>query len=874
MRYLFLLFLIPFMACAQTRTVTVKSDGTLVSGSANLFSANSNLLNSSVSFGSQNGNFVKSTNGNVFGNLRITQTDAIDQSIVIDHRNGITSISNLDVGPWIIFNPNGIWDLENGGETKVAWYYGTIVMPERLIVGNLIVTNGFTNTFGGDVAKVAVYADNSKALVASPTTSTELSYLVGLQGNLNTILTKTTNGSLAYVVNQSNSIIAYIVSAVANLGTNSTNNSNGRIANLNGSGTNTTLNNQTNIGLVIFGAGNGSIDTNAQGLFNDTRVTNLFQLRTGVNGDVTMDINENEFLYYNISSPTTLSIGNHFEVLKFRTYYSTDGIRLLHDQLEPDGRVDMSLGSFTNQWANIYGQNIFGTNFVPQNSTASRAAVIGSDGILTNSPVTTTEQGYLSGVTSALQPQIDSKGSLSALNITSNNVNSVQTSLTTASNALYLLQSAGISNGNALYVDAVNGNDSTGIRGRVDKPFTTINMAKTNALAGDTVIVLPGRYTNQTLSKVGINYYFYPGAVVTNLNLSIFTDGNVATTNIIAGSGDFHYYNSTFPSPDMVAISNSATRLTFKAHYVTCANNDGVSGQMSAFMVRNCGRVDLDIDVYYDHKIDDGAIESNCNCIFWYNGDMHANIRRCTTEFGYVAWSQGATDNLYYDGELARATLGPTFYNSGTNKMWMRVTEIRSDASIAVSGLGGNGSKMYVTAQKIIGNPAVLADSRTEIWVQSEKMSCIDGGGSWVQCFAGSRAYINCDHFEQEGAMTGPGFDLYGTGTNYIRAGVICATNIPLVRWSGSKTILDGAVLDMKAGTITNAPIWAMNTNGANSSLTLKNCLLISGGATNSIYATNAQTINAIGTVQITNANQNVSFNGTMVTSGGFSTIR
>lgn len=867
MRYLFLLFLIPFMACAQTRTVTVKSDGTLVSGSANLFSANSNLLNASVNLGSQNGNFVSSTNGDIYGHLKMIQIGDPSLSVVLDYRSGITSLSNADVGPWFILNPNGIWDIDNGGEDKVAWYYGTIVMPERLVVGNLIVTNGFTNTFGGDVAKVAVYADNSKALVASPTTSTELSYLVGLQGNLNTILTKTTNGSLAYVVGQSNAIIAYIVGdsnalssrlietntallqAIANLGTNTTNNAIGKISSLNGRGTNIALNGQTNIGIVVGPSWNFDTSGNLSavgGTFSGDINVASGQTVFNASGDLVIGGNT----VFSTSSGWNFGSGQWVVDIGSGLNSANSATTFYAPTYHNDSHITNSLSLWSIPGLNDFTLNIDSRELIKSTSSGADIAIGAGVNTITINPANNTTI----------------LGTITATNITDK--------ITTASNALYLLQSAGISNGNVLYVDSVNGNDSTGIRGRVDKPFTTINMAKTNALAGDTVIVLPGRYTNQTLSKIGINYYFYPGAVVTNLNLSIFTDGNVATTNIIAGSGDFHYYNSTFPSPDMVAISNSATRLTFKAHYVTCANNDGVSGQMNGFMVRNCSRVDIDVDAYYDHKIDDGAIESNCNCVLWYAGEMHVNIRRCTTEFGYVAWAAGTSDNLYYDGQFARATLGPTFYNNGTHKMWIKVDQIISDVSIAVSGLGAAGSKMYVNAQKIIGNPCIDIESSTEAWIQSEKITAVNGGSSWVRLAAKSLAYVNCDHFEQEGAMTGPGFDISGTGTNYIRGGVACLTNLPAVQWLGSKTILDGIVFDVKSGSSTNADVWAFNTNGANSSLTLKSCILLSGGATNSIYATNAQTINAIGTVQITNANQNVSFNGTMVTSGGFSTIR
>jgi hypothetical protein len=53
--------------------------------------------------------------------------------------------------------------------------------------------------------------------------------------------------------------------------------------------------------------------------------------------------------------------------------------------------------------------------------------------------------------------------------------------------------------GSTIFVDAVNGNDSTGARGRFDKPFQTPTNAAKVAVSGDTIFLNPGVYhiTNQ-----------------------------------------------------------------------------------------------------------------------------------------------------------------------------------------------------------------------------------------------------------------------------------------------------------------------------------------------------------------------------------------
>src|SRR6202795_4572016 len=44
-----------------------------------------------------------------------------------------------------------------------------------------------------------------------------------------------------------------------------------------------------------------------------------------------------------------------------------------------------------------------------------------------------------------------------------------------------------VKTGNLVWVDAVNGNDGTGQRGRLQLPFLTLGAAKTAAQSGDTV---------------------------------------------------------------------------------------------------------------------------------------------------------------------------------------------------------------------------------------------------------------------------------------------------------------------------------------------------------------------------------------------------
>ena len=61
-----------------------------------------------------------------------------------------------------------------------------------------------------------------------------------------------------------------------------------------------------------------------------------------------------------------------------------------------------------------------------------------------------------------------------------------------------------------------SGNDGTAVVGDLHLPFKTILSATASANIGDTIMVYPGTYSseNSNIIKDGVNYYFYPGAVV------------------------------------------------------------------------------------------------------------------------------------------------------------------------------------------------------------------------------------------------------------------------------------------------------------------------------------------------------------------------
>ena len=111
-----------------------------------------------------------------------------------------------------------------------------------------------------------------------------------------------------------------------------------------------------------------------------------------------------------------------------------------------------------------------------------------------------------------------------------------------------------VKTGNMLWVDAVNGNDGTAQRGRMQLPFLTLTAAKAAAQSGDTIVVLPGTYNEKNLAKNGVNWHFFNGAVISYSGSAvsgIFDTGYAggACTFMVSGNGVFKVTSEPSPVP-------------------------------------------------------------------------------------------------------------------------------------------------------------------------------------------------------------------------------------------------------------------------------------------------------------------------------------
>src|SRR6478735_5887078 len=88
----------------------------------------------------------------------------------------------------------------------------------------------------------------------------------------------------------------------------------------------------------------------------------------------------------------------------------------------------------------------------------------------------------------------------------------VHDALTLGGNPVALESTAAGRTGNMVWVDQIYGSDVTGQRGKLQYAFQTLSAAKTAALSGDTIMVLPGTYNEKNLAKNGVNWHFFTGA--------------------------------------------------------------------------------------------------------------------------------------------------------------------------------------------------------------------------------------------------------------------------------------------------------------------------------------------------------------------------
>lgn len=228
---------------------------------------------------------------------------------------------------------------------------------------------------------------------------------------------------------------------------------------------------------------------------------------------------------------------------------------------------------------------------------------------------------------------------------------------------------------------ATNGNNSTALRERMDRPFADPRAARAAATNGDTIFVLPGTHPNATnLLKNGVNWHRFPGARFEGVDVhgspgyGIWDDRFTgAVTSNITGGEDYMRAASNDTSNlslwGTVVVTNPATELTIDSRRI-----EGTFMELNVAAivnVRNCRRVIIRADEIIDpwprntYYFDDGGftqLAASTTGIYWEHGELHTHVPRIWTS-GYALYGNDnpaatSLQNWWHRGDVLDNELG------------------------------------------------------------------------------------------------------------------------------------------------------------------------------------------------------------------------
>lgn len=410
---------------------------------------------------------------------------------------------------------------------------------------------------------------------------------------------------------------------------------------------------------------------------------------------------------------------------------------------------------------------------------------------------------------------------------------------------------------NILYV-AKSGNDSTGLRNRLDKPFLNISNANVAAVVGDVVHVYPGTYDEYFPLKA--NLFFHPGAKLHYTStppdiagLSLLNDGGGAVDITISGSGEFINQSGLTEGNtlEVLDIANAQSKFSMQCKTLMITNSQ-VGGPDHVVVIANCSRFNLEADRIAQPK----GGNANADGVLWSGGDnVYIHVKDISV-VGNGVWEESSANtatpiNMYVEADLINADESAV-YTSGSNTnaiTWVRSKLLISTNSSTISAISTG--KLYVHAQKIWGRSSlqpVIGINAGKVWIEADKVT--SENQSYLQV-SGGTVDISVQQYEDtHGTVTNGIYS--GGGTTTIHGGRIDATGYAVQHVGGTLKI-NGAIIS----SVTNSPILV-----AGSGLTLKDCTLISTSGKASIIAASAQTVTIDGTLTVSSIPTNITFQG------------
>ena len=437
-------------------------------------------------------------------------------------------------------------------------------------------------------------------------------------------------------------------------------------------------------------------------------------------------------------------------------------------------------------------------------------------------------------------------------------------------------QGVPILTGNTLWVDAVYGNDSTGLANRQDRPFLTCVAAKDAAVAGDLIEVRPGTYDEKNLLKNGVNWNFHAGASVVYTgatNGSIFDDGpdgaNEAVVCTICGEGVFQWTNDFGAATQDFAIlqvQNPASVINMTGKRIDMIGNN-FAFAWTIYQVRGS------ISVSMSEAIT--SITGSYN-MGWLGGS--GSISSPQILGGQHIWGGDDTSGDWFmNADVIDCNSTDTGFSlapesNTTGALWIRAALIKSSGvqSVISTSIG----KVYITAQKIWNTNSsskTIEFMSGKLWVTSQKIT--SASGTFFVSEGGSgAAQLEVQEYESElvGADTGGYGCIYNEGSSLtVIGGGLSISNagqtVKGVTHADGTTRLKGLVIDFSANDQTTSNPVVCSSSG----VILDNCTLVAPAGADSIEAATAQTVASYGSYANTAVDGNVTVDG-LLTVGAY----
>lgn len=233
---------------------------------------------------------------------------------------------------------------------------------------------------------------------------------------------------------------------------------------------------------------------------------------------------------------------------------------------------------------------------------------------------------------------------------------------------------------NIIYVSR-NGDDLTGARHDLGKPFLTIEAAVSVAQSGDMIKVFPGTYSvSSNIAKDGISYYFEPGAIVakTTSGHMFDTSGFVEQFNVYGygelskttNSGYIFYSNSTYGGNSIVfeckrVYSNQSHIFFIEKGFECNWRVDyalATAGMIMYMNFVNTGGASFKIDFNSWTSTGSDAISGN----WWYYSSIQLNGRSLVSTAGAALSKSHLSSLLNVNVDYISGVHNTTFVGSNT----------------------------------------------------------------------------------------------------------------------------------------------------------------------------------------------------------------